>query len=268
MKVMRNLVLVFVIMISGQLYSQIAINTDGSDADGSALVDMKSTESGMLIPRMTENNRDNISNPATGLMIYQTDGNSGFYYFNGSNWVTFENSPTYEVGDFAHGGIVFYVDNSGQHGLVCSKEDQTPNGVGRMWVGSAGFPHMQAVGEGFYTGYENTIVIIAGTSGQTVTTDNYAARLCYQYTVVENGVEYNDWYLPAKDELNEMFQNKAIINSTAIANSGENFEEGIYWSSTETAASIGTVYCQYFTSGVQFDQSKDNQYHVRAIRAF
>jgi hypothetical protein len=263
---MRNLILLIVILISGQLYSQIAINTDGSDADGSALVDMKSTENGLLIPRMTEIQRDNISNPATGLMIYQTDGNSGFYYFNGSGWVTFENSPTYEVGDFAHGGIVFYVDDSGQHGLVCSKEDQTPNGVGRMWVGSPGFDISQAIGEGIYTGKENTLIIVAATSGWGATTDNYAARLCYQYTVVEDGIEYNDWYLPSTEELNEMYLKKAIIEATALENSGEVFESGIYWSSTEKDAS--SAYYQNFLSGLQYDQSKGSNGHVRAIRSF
>jgi hypothetical protein len=47
---------------------------------------MKSTTQGMLIPRMTLTQRNNIIAPATGLMIYQTNSTPGFYYYNGSTW--------------------------------------------------------------------------------------------------------------------------------------------------------------------------------------
>lgn len=66
----------------------VAINTDDSDADPSAMLDVKSTDKGVLIPRMTEAERDaiNAGNPATGLMIYQTDNAPGFYYYDGIGW--------------------------------------------------------------------------------------------------------------------------------------------------------------------------------------
>ena len=48
--------------------------------------ELESTTGGILLPRMTEMQRDNISSPSTGELIYQTDGTSGFYYYNGSNW--------------------------------------------------------------------------------------------------------------------------------------------------------------------------------------
>jgi len=63
-----------------------AVNTTGSVADNSAMLDVSSTAKGILIPRMTQTERDAISSPATGLMIYQTDGTAGFYYYNGSAW--------------------------------------------------------------------------------------------------------------------------------------------------------------------------------------
>lgn len=69
------------------LFSQsVSINTDGSSADASAMLDIKSTTSGLLIPRMTEAQRDAIASPATGLLIYQTDGTAGFYVYDGSSW--------------------------------------------------------------------------------------------------------------------------------------------------------------------------------------
>ena len=42
---------------------------------------------GMLIPRMTSTQRDAITSPATGLLVYQTDNTPGFYHYNGSSWV-------------------------------------------------------------------------------------------------------------------------------------------------------------------------------------
>lgn len=68
-------------------YSQVSINTDGSAPDASAALDVKSNSKGLLIPRMLENERTNISNPANGLMVYQTDNSAGFYYFNGTSWL-------------------------------------------------------------------------------------------------------------------------------------------------------------------------------------
>ncbi len=52
-----------------------------------ALLELYSTSKGLLIPRMTQAERDAISSPATGLLIYQTDNNPGFYYWNGTAWI-------------------------------------------------------------------------------------------------------------------------------------------------------------------------------------
>ena len=66
--------------------AHIGINNQAPDA--SAALDITSTTSGLLIPRMDKSQRDNITSPATGLMIYQTDNTPGFYYYNGSAWVS------------------------------------------------------------------------------------------------------------------------------------------------------------------------------------
>jgi hypothetical protein len=67
------------------LAQSVAINTDGSTAHASAILDVKSTGKGLLIPRMTTVQRNAIAAPANGLMVYDTDAGS-FYYFNGSAW--------------------------------------------------------------------------------------------------------------------------------------------------------------------------------------
>ena len=54
--------------------------------DASAMLDIASNSKGLLIPRMTLAQRGNIKSPANGLMVYQTDFFSGFYFFDGSSW--------------------------------------------------------------------------------------------------------------------------------------------------------------------------------------
>ena len=67
-------------------YSQsLAINTDGSTANASAMLDIKSSTKGLLIPRMTTIQRTAIGTPATGLQVYDTDLNL-LYFYNGSSW--------------------------------------------------------------------------------------------------------------------------------------------------------------------------------------
>ena len=66
----------------------VAINNDGSTAHASAILDLKSNNQGVLVPRMTASQRGLIASPATGLMVYQTDGTAGFYFYNGTAWTT------------------------------------------------------------------------------------------------------------------------------------------------------------------------------------
>jgi hypothetical protein len=65
----------------------VSINSSGTPADNSAMLDVSSTTKGLLIPRMTMAERNQIASPATGLMIFQTDGTPGYYY-NAGNPVT------------------------------------------------------------------------------------------------------------------------------------------------------------------------------------
>ncbi|HEV7380938.1 MAG TPA: hypothetical protein VGN64_14155, partial [Dyadobacter sp.] len=86
---MKNFFLiVFAIFIYQSAYSQnnVGINTDNPDA--SAVLDVTSTQKGLLIPRMTLEQRGLIATPAKGLLIFQIDGTQGFYFYNGTTWTT------------------------------------------------------------------------------------------------------------------------------------------------------------------------------------
>jgi hypothetical protein len=81
-----------IIFFVNTAYGQnVAVNTDGSVAHTSALLDIKSTNKGMLIPRMTTAQRTAIASPATGLLVYDTEANS-FWFYNGSAWTNITGS--------------------------------------------------------------------------------------------------------------------------------------------------------------------------------
>lgn len=54
--------------------------------NSSSLLEIKSTNKGLLIPRLTQTQRTKITSPATGLMVYQTSPNPGFYFYDGTDW--------------------------------------------------------------------------------------------------------------------------------------------------------------------------------------
>lgn len=81
------------ILAVSNLSSQISLNTDGSAADGSAIVDIKATNKGLLVPRIALTGTSDvatISSPATSLMVYNTatasDVTPGYYFWSGSKW--------------------------------------------------------------------------------------------------------------------------------------------------------------------------------------
>ena len=77
------------LLLAATLNAQsVAINTDGTTANASSLLEVKSTTKGMLIPRMTKSEKSLIGSPATGLLIFQNSPDSiGFHFYNGSAWV-------------------------------------------------------------------------------------------------------------------------------------------------------------------------------------
>ena len=89
------------------------------------------------------------------------------------------------------------------------------------------------------------------------TSASYAALLCDQS--VKNG--YTDWYLPSKDELNELYQQRNVIGGFQSGVSGS-----YYWSSTEAANYKAR--CQFFYNGIQTVNLQYQTLNVRAIRNF
>jgi len=270
-----------VLMLAVLCHAQNTAITDDDSytADPSAMLDVKSDDKGILIPRIDFNNKP--ADPASGLMIYVTangpEGNNCYYYYNGAAWKRIETTvtagdgiviednevsvQTYSVGDYAFGGVVFYVEPCGTRGLVCAINDLA-GGAGVTWRSGDTYYETKATGKGIYAGKMNTSIIVAVHSAKD-DLNNCAAYVCASY----NSGEYGDWYLPSREELALLYQNKDVINTTAIANGGSAFAEDDYWSSTETNHQYA---CGYdFQWNVQFDGGpKLGANKVRAIRAF
>jgi hypothetical protein len=79
-----------IITLKNDVYAQVGIGT--ATPVTSSLLDLTSTTKGMLVPRMTSAQKNAISSPANGLLIYQTDGASGFWYWCGTDWLPLLNS--------------------------------------------------------------------------------------------------------------------------------------------------------------------------------
>ena len=346
-------------MLALKTFGQVGINT--TTPDPSAALDITSTTGGLLLPRMTNAERQAISNPAEGLMVYVTDFDGGtFLFYDGTGWkelsltdardtpdaptigtvnagdgqatvsftapsndggsiitsytatsnpggitgtvtqsgsgsitvtgltndtaytftVTATNAigtsaasvasnsvtpvPVPTVGDFYQGGVIFYLFQPGDagyvegetHGLIAAVEDQSS---AIQWHNGS-HETTGATSTAIGTGSANTDAIIAV---QGATETSYAAGLARAY----DGGGYTDWFLPSKDELNEMYQNKATIDAIAASNGGSSFDpDYYYWSSTEGGYNYS--WRQGFEIGDQGGSVKYSTHYVRAVRAF
>ncbi len=90
MKIILALLL-FIVSFSKDFSQNIGINNTGLPPDPSAQLDVSATDKEILIPRITSAKRTAITTPATGLLVYQTDAQNGFWYFDGPYLETNDN---------------------------------------------------------------------------------------------------------------------------------------------------------------------------------
>ena len=166
----------------------------------------------------------------------------------------------YTVGDTGPaGGIVFYVKDSESDGwryLEAAKSDQatsvewggygisvggTSTGIGSGKANTEAI--VQTLGDGNYTRHGSDVEL----------NGNYAAKICDD---LELG-GHDDWFLPSKNELNELYKQRNIVGGFASSH---------YWSSSEDG--FYGAWLQYFANGGQNGNAKDNDVRVRAVRAF
>ena len=181
----------------------------------------------------------------------------GSYSWNTSNILP-PFSPS--IGDFYGGGIVYYLDGNGG-GLIVAPSDQSS---GAEW-GCFGITVAGADGVSIGTGSQNTIDIVNASCPANTSGSSIAANICDTLTL--GG--YSDWYLPSRDELQDMYNERVAINATANANGGSSFST-VYWTSTESsfpfAGNLNAWSQNLQTGGQSSTQDKYNNFSVRAIR--
>ena len=160
--------------------------------------------------------------------------------------VSFSSLPSFAIGQSYQGGIIFYIDGTGAHGLICATTNQS-TGI-RWYNGSYVTTGATTSSVGYGNSNTNTIVSYQGTG-------SYAARLCYD--LILNG--YSDWYLPSRSELSLMYTN---LKSAGLGG----FSSIDYWSSTEYSAT--SAYYQSFSTGTASYATKSTTKYVRAVRTF
>ena len=254
---MKNIfTLIAAVLLTATTYAQVGINTETPDA--SAALDITSTTGGLLPPRMTTSNRDAIS-AAKGLVLFNTTTNT-LQINEGdattANWVSLSSaatSPSYSIGDIVNGGVVFWLDSTGQHGLVvamsdvatsvqwgCSGQDlpNVPN-VPTSPVGLGA-----EIGDGFNN--TNDILNDCPTAPAALAARSLGAQ----------------WFLPSAKELKKIYDNRTTLEGVSGFSPFSNY----YWSSTENVTS--NAWNQNFGDGGQFFINKSYSSNVRAVRAF
>ena len=167
--------------------------------------------------------------------------------------------PTYSVGDFAQGGVIFWLDPSRQHGLVCAIENQS---TGAAWLVALSPLEIGAFADGIWMGAPNTKFLNDFIEEYDVV-GTFAPKLCGDY----RGGAYSDWYLPSALEWALLYEMTTLVNSVSVAHGGTAINLiGSYWTSTEK--DVSNSYAESYLEGKPVSTAKSTLCYVRAIRAF
>jgi len=166
-------------------------------------------------------------------------------------WNDLSRQAMHRIGDRFGGGVIFYLEPDGEHGLIASLNDLAES---VSW----GLPGTSTSASSSYDGNGNSDQILAVQGS-----GDYAVNYCD--TLVVDG--YDDWYLPSRDELHLLFRARYALNKE-LENDGDEATAGIgaapYWSSTEKDADGAFL----METGNVALRTKSETGAVRAIRAF
>ncbi|MCB0669689.1 MAG: DUF1566 domain-containing protein [Saprospiraceae bacterium] len=163
-------------------------------------------------------------------------------------------SSGYAIGDYAQGGVVFYVDPSGKHGKV-------------VYAHQMGFIRWSEVNSNYNYSRSWSPTNGAGNTSAIIQNPNHlisAASLCAQ--MAYGG--YDDWYLPSTEELSDLYQTRTLVDQTLNTIGGEPLGTHTYWSSLESNSNFEKAYALKFFDGIIALGSKDGFGNTRAIRSF
>ncbi|MCX6272817.1 MAG: hypothetical protein NTU44_16690 [Bacteroidetes bacterium] len=282
--------------------AQVSVNSDGSNADPSAMFEVKSTEKGLLPPRMTTAQRDAIVSPATGLMLYNLDKKM-MEYFDGTIWKQYFYPPSSEI----LCGIDFIDTRDNQVyptiqiGAQCWMQKDL--NVGTMVTSTyAGSPHSDVSNNGIIEKYcyNNDPANCAIYGGL------YDWNEMMQYTTTEGvqGICPNGWHIPTDAEwtiLTDYLGGEAVAGGKikepgfthwTAPNIGATNESGftalgagyryyyggfanlyyyaIFWSSSESSSTLGVGQnLDYYSAGAtSYSSDESFGFSLRCVRTY
>ncbi len=165
---------VMLLLVCMAAFAQVGINTDGTNPDSSAMLDIKSATKGILVPRMSSTQRIAIKSPAKGLLVYDSTTTS-FWFHNGVSWSEITtgangwnltgnsnlNPAANFIGTTDKEPLVFKVNDT-----IAGRLDSTSNvsyGVGALLANTTGYGNTAIGNKALYT--NGTGAIIANDEG-------------------------------------------------------------------------------------------------------
>ena len=238
-----------------------------TDIEGGVDYTISITSKLLSVPYALYSNKSGYSDTATyaNTVNYNNITNAPNISETINNYITDSintNTLHHYVGELYGGGVVFWVDSEGEHGLIVCLKDL---GYWTQWNNGEGIGANSSTGaSSFFDGKANTDSIVNNLGA-----GNYAAIRCYDYTY--DGFE--DWYLPSYIEIIKLRDNILTVNTALESDNDPNSVAlyiGIegntlhsYWSSTENSTNNDVAYT------LTGDAYVKNTYHsFRAIRSF
>ena len=163
------------------------------------------------------------------------------------------------IGDTHQGGIIFYLDASGCHGLISAPSDQS---TAIQWSNGSSIK-TNTFANGIGGGFGNTygIIDVQGSCGGQPP-NCYASGLCSELILGGR----SDWYLPSIYELKLLYENIGQGNALGLGNIA-GLADALYWSSTEKY-DLFSHSLDVLNGGTILGRGKNFALYVRAIRAF
>lgn len=227
-------------------------------------VEIRSTQNANKIIAL-ESNLDTLRN-ASASKFSTLEGSLAALKTQVANIPTPKDFPRHKIGELYQGGLVFQVDEAGQHGLLVALKDATDEGL--AWRnGASGNKTTNARADGLYAGDTNTRLIVAAQTPDQQK-GQFAALAALTYQVAGDGLSpcneqspacYGNWYLPSAYELTLLYQ-------TLVATGLIVLPADSYWSSTEL--SVGTARLFAVSEGGLKPASKVTTAHIRPISRF
>lgn len=187
-----KLVPIFILVISlcnGSLYSQVAINEDGSAPNSSAMLEVKSDSKGFLLPRLSDEDRDLIPEPAEGLIIYNTTTKK-LNFFSGSNWYEITNSTCVPQPSVADAGDDQYTTSGNLTLTLNAATPQSGTGTWSIISGTGGsFEDIHDPGTQFYAVFNESYQLrwTVSTNCGNTTDDINIIPTSYSHTITIDG---------------------------------------------------------------------------------